>query len=78
VARRESTASRSATSSSMGLSASWKSWALCCLKRQGRNLKPGEALWWTREYFESLGLYRLRGTVRYPQFPFWDSRNATV
>ena len=48
------------------------------LKRQGRNLKPGEALWWTREYFESLGLYRLRGTVRYPQFPFWDSRNATV
>jgi hypothetical protein len=48
------------------------------LKRQGRNLKPGEALWWTREYFESLGLYRLRGTVPYPQFPFWDSRNATV
>jgi RNA-directed DNA polymerase len=36
------------------------------VKRQGRHLRPGEADRWTREYFEHLGLYRLRGTIRYP------------
>jgi len=36
------------------------------VKRKERNLKPGEVRRWTREYFENLGLYRLRGTVRYP------------
>jgi RNA-directed DNA polymerase len=36
------------------------------VKRYGRNLKPGQPLAWTREFFEALGLYRLRGTVRYP------------
>jgi RNA-directed DNA polymerase len=35
-------------------------------KRYGRNLKPGKAQIWTREWFEAHGLYRLRGTVRYP------------
>ncbi len=35
-------------------------------KRYGRNLRPGQATLWTREWFEALGLYRLRGTVRYP------------
>jgi hypothetical protein len=41
-------------------------------KRKGRQLRAGEALGWTREYFETLGLYRLRGTVRYPEQPsFW-------
>lgn len=35
-------------------------------KRHGRNLKPGQWLVWTREWFEAHGLYRLRGTVRYP------------
>jgi group II intron reverse transcriptase/maturase len=46
--------------------------------RKGRDLQPGEAAGWTREYFESLGLYRLRGTVRYPASPFWESRNAAA
>jgi RNA-directed DNA polymerase len=35
-------------------------------KRHGRNLKPGQWQVWTREWFEAHGLYRLRGTVRYP------------
>ena len=41
---------------------------LCGLmrKRHGRNLKPGQPLVWTREWFEAHGLYRLRGTIRYP------------
>jgi RNA-directed DNA polymerase len=36
-------------------------------KRKGRNLRPGEAERWTRESFYNLGLFRLRGTVRYPE-----------
>lgn len=40
-------------------------------KRQGRHLQPGEAPSWTREYFENLGLHRLRGTICYPAQPFW-------
>jgi RNA-directed DNA polymerase len=40
-------------------------------KRKGRQLRAGEAATWTREYFENLGLYRLRGTIRYPEQPFW-------
>jgi RNA-directed DNA polymerase len=35
-------------------------------KRYGRNLHAGQASAWTREFFEALGLYRLRGTIRYP------------
>jgi len=37
-------------------------------KRYGRNLRPGQWKLWTREWFEAHGLYRLRGTVRYPGF----------
>jgi RNA-directed DNA polymerase len=37
------------------------------VKRKGRNLRPGEADRWSREYFQNLGLHRLRGTVRYPE-----------
>lgn len=36
------------------------------VKRYGRNLHAGQADAWTREWFEVHGLYRLRGTVRYP------------
>jgi RNA-directed DNA polymerase len=36
------------------------------VKRHGRNLKPGQWTTWTREWFEAHGLYRLRGTIRYP------------
>jgi hypothetical protein len=37
------------------------------VKRRGRNLRPGEVQRWSREYFYSLGLIRLRGTVHYPE-----------
>ena len=36
------------------------------MKRKGRNLRAGEAAAWTSDFFVSLGLHRLRGTVRYP------------
>jgi len=36
------------------------------VKRHGRNLQAGQAERWDREYFERLGLHRLRGTIRYP------------
>ena len=37
------------------------------VKRKGRNLRPGETRKWTRDYFEALGLVRLRGSIRYPE-----------
>ncbi len=43
-----------------------------CVKRKGRHLRPAEADKWTREYFENLGLYRLRGTIRFPERAFWE------
>jgi RNA-directed DNA polymerase len=36
------------------------------VKRAGRSLRAGQTRRWDREYFESLGLHRLRGTIRYP------------
>jgi group II intron reverse transcriptase/maturase len=41
------------------------------IRRKGRNLRAGEVLSWTREYFENLGLHRLRGTICYPAQAFW-------
>jgi RNA-directed DNA polymerase len=41
------------------------------IARKGRNLRPGDAEKWTRESFWNLGLQRLRGTVCYPEAPFW-------
>jgi group II intron reverse transcriptase/maturase len=41
------------------------------LARKGRNLRPGDLTKWPREYFWNLGLHRLRGTVRYPERPFF-------
>jgi RNA-directed DNA polymerase len=38
------------------------------IKRYGRNLRPGQWKVWTREWFEAHGLYRSRGTIRYPGF----------
>jgi RNA-directed DNA polymerase len=32
-----------------------------------RNLRAGQARAWTEEWFNGHGLYRLRGTVRYPK-----------
>ena len=37
------------------------------VKRQGRNLRPGQTVRWTEDWFNGLGLYRLRGTIRYPE-----------
>lgn len=36
------------------------------IKRAGRTLRACHTRRWDREYFESLGLHRLRGTIRYP------------
>lgn len=36
------------------------------IKRYGRNAPSLQSVRWTREWFEAHGLYRLRGTVRYP------------
>jgi len=46
------------------------------LKRAGRNLPAGKARRWDRECFEKLGLYRLRGTIRYPAQAFWQQESA--
>lgn len=37
------------------------------VKRKGRNLRPGQAAAWDRDFFKAHGLYRLRGTVQYPE-----------
>jgi group II intron reverse transcriptase/maturase len=37
------------------------------VKRAGRNLEARKAETWTRKYFWNHGLYRLRGTVKYPE-----------
>ncbi len=36
------------------------------VKRKGRNLRPGQADRWTRQWFVELGLHQLMGTIRYP------------
>jgi group II intron reverse transcriptase/maturase len=46
------------------------------VKRAGRNLRAGQAKRWDRDYFESLGLHRLRGTIRYPGKPSGNRRPA--
>ncbi len=37
------------------------------VKRYGRNLRAGRAGQWTGDWFKQQGLYRLRGTIRYPE-----------
>ncbi len=37
------------------------------LRRKGRNLRAGEASRWTHDFFHGHGLYRLRGTIKYPE-----------
>jgi RNA-directed DNA polymerase len=39
------------------------------IKRAGRHWRAGQTQRWDRAYFESLGLHRLRGTIRYPGKP---------
>lgn len=50
----------------------WRRLLKLRIKRKGRNLRAGEERRWSREYFENLGLHRLRGTVKYPETPFWN------
>ena len=35
--------------------------------KRGRNLRPGQGTEWTEDWFNRHGLYRLRGTIRYPK-----------
>ena len=44
----------------------WRRLKSFLIKRKGRNLRAGDANPWVGEFFHALGLYRLRGTVRYP------------
>jgi len=44
----------------------WRLHRLMVAKR-GRNLRAGQADAWTEEWFNGHGLYRLRGTIRYPR-----------
>lgn len=37
------------------------------IKKRGRNLRAGQAQAWTEDWFNGHGLYRLRGTIRYPK-----------
>ena len=37
------------------------------IKKRGRNLRAGVAGQWTEDWFNERGLYRLRGTIRYPK-----------
>lgn len=37
------------------------------VKKYGRNLHAGRARGWTEGWFNGLGLYRLRGTIRHPE-----------
>jgi hypothetical protein len=39
-------------------------------------LRAGQTQRWDRDYFESLGLHRLRGTIRYPGKPPGKGRPA--
>lgn len=44
----------------------WRRLLRFLVRRKGRHLKAGEAGQWDRDFFWTLGLHRLRGTVRYP------------
>jgi RNA-directed DNA polymerase len=37
------------------------------VRKRGRNLRPGQTLQWDSDWFKGHGLYRLRGTIRYPK-----------
>jgi RNA-directed DNA polymerase len=37
------------------------------IRQRGRNLRPGQVEQWSNAWFDSLGLYRLGGTIRYPK-----------
>ena len=37
------------------------------INKRGRNLRAGQIDRWTEDWFAEHGLYRLRGTIRYPR-----------
>jgi RNA-directed DNA polymerase len=37
------------------------------IKKRGRNLRAGQSQQWNEDWFNGLGLHRLRGTIRYPR-----------
>jgi RNA-directed DNA polymerase len=45
----------------------WRRLFSLMVKKRGRNLHAGQADRWTSDWFRDQGLYRLRGTVRYPK-----------
>jgi group II intron reverse transcriptase/maturase len=45
----------------------WRRLSDFMAKRKGRALRAGEYAAWTRDFFHDHGLYRLRGTVQYPE-----------
>ena len=45
----------------------WRRLRSFLVKRYGRNLHAGQADRWTEDWFHDMGLYRLRGTIRYPE-----------
>ena len=45
----------------------WRRLQRFMVKRKGRNLRAGEAQGWDRDFFHTLRLHRLRGTVAYPE-----------
>ena len=45
----------------------WKRLHGLMVKKRGRNLHAGQAQVWTEQWFNGHGLYRLRGTIRYPK-----------
>lgn len=45
----------------------WQRLMRFLIRRKGRNLKPGVVERWDCNFFHSHGLYRLRGTVKYPE-----------
>jgi RNA-directed DNA polymerase len=44
----------------------WRRLVRLLVKRKGRNLRAGQVEQWTRQWFVSLGLHQLMGTIRYP------------
>jgi Group II intron, maturase-specific domain len=45
----------------------WRRLNRLLIKRKERHLQAADVRKWSRDYFESFGLHRLRGTVRYPE-----------
>jgi len=45
----------------------WRRLVSLMIKKRGRNLRWGQVQQWTADWFRDQGLYRLRGTVRYPK-----------